>query len=58
MKANRLRDKRVVDCAVHGGADYLVTGDNGILALEIHRGICVLTPVDFARTIAADSTDG
>ena len=40
-------DNRYVECAVAGGADYIVTGDVHLLALGEYRGIIILTPAAF-----------
>ena len=40
-------DNRVLDCAVQGQVQYLVTGDRGILELKEYEGIAVVTPREF-----------
>lgn len=36
-------DNRILECALAGGADAVVTGDKGILALGTWRGIQILS---------------
>lgn len=40
-------DNRYVECAVAGGAQYIVTGDEHLLGLGEYAGIRVLTPAAF-----------
>ena len=40
-------DNRYVECAVAGGAQYIVTGDEHLLELVESEGIRVLTPAAF-----------
>jgi len=35
-------DKRVLECAVDGEADFIVSGDHHLLGLESYRGIRIL----------------
>jgi uncharacterized protein len=44
-------DDMVLECAVNAEAQFIVTGDNDILALGSFRGIRIVTP----RTFLADS---
>ena len=36
-------DNRILECAVAGGADVIVTGDRAILALREYRGVRILS---------------
>jgi uncharacterized protein len=45
-------DDHVLDCAQAARADYLVTGDSDLLALNEFEGICILTPRDFELLFA------
>lgn len=47
-------DNKFLECAVAGGADHLVTGDQDLLELETYCGITVLTVGDFLSRIARD----
>jgi putative PIN family toxin of toxin-antitoxin system len=40
-------DNRYVECAVAGGAQYIITGDEHLLELGEYEGIRVLTPAAF-----------
>ena len=40
-------DNRIIECAVSGGADCIVTGDKDLLVLKSYRGISILTPTEF-----------
>jgi len=42
-------DNRIVECAVAGQVDYLVTGDDHILELKQYRSVKFLTPGEFLR---------
>lgn len=46
------KDDRVLECAVAGGAEVLVTGDRDLLALDPFRGIRIVTPSAFLRRLA------
>jgi putative PIN family toxin of toxin-antitoxin system len=41
------KDDPLLACAAQGGADYLVTGDNDLLALKAFRGIRIVSPSAF-----------
>lgn len=40
-------DNRVLEAAVAGGCDYIVTGDEDLLVLKKYKNIKVLTPGEF-----------
>lgn len=40
-------DNRVLECAVAGRADYIVSGDRHLLNLKQHAGISILTAREF-----------
>jgi putative PIN family toxin of toxin-antitoxin system len=40
-------DNRVLECALHAKADYVVTGDMDLLELKSYKGIEIITPRDF-----------
>jgi putative PIN family toxin of toxin-antitoxin system len=42
-------DDRILECAVAGHADYIITGDKDLLALHPFRGIAILTARDFIK---------
>ena len=45
-------DNRVLECAVAGGADYIVSGDRQLLQLNAHAGILILTARQFLEALA------
>ena len=42
-------DNRILECAVAGHADIIVTGDRSLLALKTFRGIPIIRLADFLR---------
>jgi putative PIN family toxin of toxin-antitoxin system len=45
-------DNRVLECALEGEAQYVVSGDKRhLLPLEIYRGVRILTPDQFLRLL-------
>jgi putative PIN family toxin of toxin-antitoxin system len=44
-------DDRVLECAVSGHADLIVSGDQHLTRLGSFRGIGIVRPVDFLRTL-------
>jgi len=44
-------DNRVLECAVAGRADLIVSGDRHPLRLWEHAGIRIVRTVDFLRTL-------
>ena len=40
-------DDRVLECAVKGDADYIVTGDRHLLKLGVYEGISIVTVRQF-----------
>lgn len=46
-------DDKFLACAVDGRADWLVTGDHHLLALDPFRGIRIRPPAEFLKTLRA-----
>jgi uncharacterized protein len=44
-------DDRILECAVEGRADLIVSGDGHLQDLEKYEGIPIVRPVDFLRTL-------
>jgi len=44
-------DNKILECAVSGKADYIISGDKHLLALQEHRGIKILNSSDFLKII-------
>jgi hypothetical protein len=40
-------DNMIIECAVAGGADYIVSGDDHLLDLRQYEGIQILSPAEF-----------
>lgn len=40
-------DNRVLEAALEGSADFIVTGDRHLLELREHEGTRIVTPVEF-----------
>lgn len=47
-------DDRVLECALAGGARWIVSGDRHLLKLKVFRGIRIVDPASFAREILKD----
>ena len=41
------KDNMILELAVSGNADYIITGDADLLVLNPFRGISIVTPADF-----------
>lgn len=48
------KDDAVVACAQEGAADYIVTGDQDLLVLDMHGSTQVLTPRQFIEVLDND----
>ena len=44
-------DNRVLEAAIEGSADYIVSGDTDLLDLGSFQGIQIITPAEFAATV-------
>jgi putative PIN family toxin of toxin-antitoxin system len=44
-------DDRILECAVAGNADLVVSGDRHLTRLKAFQGIGIVLPVDFLRTL-------
>jgi len=47
-------DNRIVECAIQGKAQYIVSGDHHVLSLEEYRGVRILSPTEFLREVEND----
>lgn len=45
-------DDRIIDCALEGNVDYIITGDNHLLKLKEYKNIKILTPANFLRRLS------
>jgi len=46
-----IKDNHVLDCALYARADYLVTGDNDLLSVEVPGKLEIITPAQFMEII-------
>lgn len=46
-------DDRVLECALEGGADYLVSGNHHLLELREYRGTRIVSPREFLTILKA-----
>lgn len=44
-------DNKILECAIAGNVDYLVTQDRHLLKLKEFEGINILTPHDFLKLL-------
>jgi putative PIN family toxin of toxin-antitoxin system len=49
------KDDKFLEAAVTGGADAIVSGDEGLLVLHPYAGIPILSPAAFLQMLGADS---
>ena len=49
------KDNMVLECAVEGQADFIVSGDQDLLVLKDYRGIRIVTAVEFLELLAKRS---
>jgi hypothetical protein len=48
-------DNRILECAVAGQADIIVSGNRHLLKLKSYQGIPIVRPLDFLRTLGVGS---
>ncbi len=53
---NDPKDDAILACAQAGQADYIVSGDEHLLTLLEYRGIKILTPRTFLKTVLQEET--
>lgn len=56
--ASHWQDDRVLETAISGDADYLVTGDKELLALEHPYAFWIVHPNDVLEILTAETTPG
>jgi len=52
------KDNIVLEVAVDGGADFIVTGDNDLLVLHPFEGIPIIGPAEFLRALEYGGQSG
>jgi uncharacterized protein len=48
-------DNMVLECAIEGHAQYIVSGDNDLLVLKEFRGIQIVRAVDFLKALEKET---
>lgn len=48
------KDDKILELAVNGRADYIVTGDDGLLVMNPFRGIAIIRPAEFLAFVGAE----
>jgi len=44
-------NNRILECALEGRANVIVTGDKGFISLDIYRNVHILTPAQFLELL-------
>lgn len=52
------KDDIFLECALAGGADYIVSGDSHLLALREFRGVRILSPAVFLAVLEYEGRQG
>jgi putative PIN family toxin of toxin-antitoxin system len=47
-------DNRILECAVTGKVDYIITADDDLLCLKEYQGIPILSAIDIVRILRKD----
>ncbi len=42
-------DNKIIECAIDGNSEYIITKDRHLLKLKEHKGIKILTPEEFLK---------
>jgi putative PIN family toxin of toxin-antitoxin system len=50
-------DNRILECAVEGQANVIVSGDRDLRRLKLYQGIPIVTPTDFLRTLGGQGPE-
>lgn len=48
------KDDKILELAVNGRADYIVTGDDDLLVMNPFRGIAIIRPAEFLAFVGAE----
>ena len=49
-------DDKLLELAVNGAADFIVTGDDDLLVMNPFRGIAIVTPAEFLTVVTTTSS--
>ncbi len=44
-------DNKIIECAIDGEADFIVTGDHHLLELKSYKSIKIITPAEFLKLL-------
>ena len=44
-------DDKIIECALAGNADYIVTGDRDLLDMKQYQSITIITPAQFIKML-------
>jgi predicted nucleic acid-binding protein len=50
-------DNRVLECALTGGATYIISGDTHLLNVKEYQGIVILSPAGFLTLLKSVEKD-
>jgi uncharacterized protein len=50
-------DDRILECALEGDAEYIVSGDHHLLELGQYQGIQIISPREFLAVLGRDEAD-
>ena len=48
------KDDKILELAVNGRADYIVTGDDDLLVMDPFRGISIIRPAEFLAFVGTE----
>lgn len=49
-----IEDNRILECAIHANADFIITGDHHLLALKRYKNIEIITPRQFLDELVSE----
>ena len=47
-------DNKIIECAIDGEADFIVTGDHHLLELKSYKSIKIITPAEFLKLLESE----
>jgi len=47
-------DNKIIECAIDGEADFIVTGDHHLLELKSYKSIKIITPAEFLELLESE----
>ena len=48
-------DDKILELAINGNADYIVTGDDDLLAMNPFRRVAIVSPAEFLAVVGSDA---